>query len=283
MGFNYLKTNKDIAPQFKITNAASWIEERVFIKPNGVTELTFTDFNPNMFMLQNNTNIELKISMSNYPTPDNYDRLITPHTMRNFGQPKPINILYFLNESNTSGYIKLWRLYDEFDLEINQSTDVTLPDIYIEGQGVVKGFGTGVSLPSGNNKIGSVDVANIPTDYAKEANQKDYTTTIENILSTLQNIGNSETVPTTITTFELTNITNETVLSSGGKINIEMLTNDGENPFSLIIKGAEDSTEHAITIKAGETLEDLKLNVSYAKVNAITSNSYSMRAMVSHD
>ena len=66
--------------------------------------------------------------------------------------------MYLFNTGSVTANVKLFSVNDTFDMNILKNTNVNIDGatVTVEDNGVIKGFQAGVSLPSGNNKIGKV-------------------------------------------------------------------------------------------------------------------------------
>ena len=138
-------------------NLSSWREQTVEVK-HGVTDVDFIDTRPNMFVVQNTSENTLYVGLSNVPSLTNYEFKISPHTTCAIGRPLACTKLFIFQDTNDVFPLKLWSIYDEFNMQILANTQVEMNDIIVQTDGIIKGFGTNAHLPSGDNKIGKVEL-----------------------------------------------------------------------------------------------------------------------------
>lgn len=153
--------------QFKTgATQVSWRHQKVELSGYGLKTINFMDTSPNLFMIQNPTPATLYIGITSIPTATNFEWKVAPNTSKTFGRPIPTEVLYILNISNANVAVNMFSVLDKFDLSLLSDMSVNIDDKIaseIKGDGIVKGFGAGVSIPAGTNKIGSVDIANSVT------------------------------------------------------------------------------------------------------------------------
>ena len=139
---------------------SSWREQTVKIK-QGLNEIDFIDTKPNMFIIQNDSSYSLKVSLSRASNDENYEFEIPKTTTKPIGRPLPVGKIYIWLDANMEFSIKIYSIQDTFDIEILNSPLISLDGAEVKTDGLVKGFGKGVSLPTGNNNIGKVDIESI--------------------------------------------------------------------------------------------------------------------------
>lgn len=145
--------------QFPTRNAvASWRQEEIKISGNALKTMYFSDTTPNMFYLQNPNDVPLLVGITKTPTQTSYEYKVEPNTSRTFGRPIPTSQLYILNTSNKDITVSLFSVNDEFNLSILQNQSISVGDINGTFDGIIRGFSDGVSLPSGNNTLGNVNI-----------------------------------------------------------------------------------------------------------------------------
>ena len=149
--------------QFKMgQNQVSWRHQQVEISGHGLKTIHFMDTTPNLFMIQNPTSATLYIGITNIPTENSYEWKVSPNSSKTFGRPIATDELYILNKTNVYCTVNLFSVYDRFDLSLLADMTVSLDQSIaeeIKGDGIVKGFGAGVSLPSGTKHIGEVSLS----------------------------------------------------------------------------------------------------------------------------
>lgn len=143
--------------QFK--KSSSWRDDTITIKPGAVSELDFIDTTPNLFVCQNTTNETLHISIGSIPTLNNYEFKVGKNSVEPFGRPVPTRKLYVYNAGGMTATVKIFSIQDTFDLNILKNFNMSIDGgMNVSTDGIVRGFQAGVSLPAGNNKLGSVEI-----------------------------------------------------------------------------------------------------------------------------
>lgn len=143
--------------QFK--KSSSWREQDVKVKAGSVAELDFIDTKPNLFICQNTTNEVLHISIGSIPTMYNYEFRINKNSVEPFGRPTETGKLYIYNTGSADATVKIFSIKDTFDLNILKNFSMSVDGgMTVSTDGIVRGFQGGVQLPSGNNKIGKVEI-----------------------------------------------------------------------------------------------------------------------------
>ena len=140
----------------------SWRHQKVEISGYGLKTIHFMDTNPNLFMIQNPTDATLYIGITTIPTASNYEWKVAPNSSKTFGRPISTEVLYIQNITNADIKVDLFSVLDKFDLSLLTDMTVSLDDriaAEIKGDGILRGFGVGVSLPKGTNHIGEVSIA----------------------------------------------------------------------------------------------------------------------------
>ena len=145
--------------QFGMSSAtASWRHEQVQIGGNALKTITFMDTAPNMFYIQNPNNAVIHVGITTTPTESNYEFKVDRNTTATFGRPVPTNQIFLLNKGNADITISLFSVYDNFDMSILQNTNIDLSGSSMSYDGIITGFGAGVSLPYGTNLLGKIIV-----------------------------------------------------------------------------------------------------------------------------
>ena len=144
--------------QFK--QFSSWREQTVVCSA-GVTDIDFIDSKPNQFIIQNITNTKLYIGISKIPSEKNYELCVEKNSTETWGRPTPTGKLFVYNPTNTEVTIKVFSVYNDFDMNVLKSMKVSFGDVEVTTDGIVKAFGDDVSLPSGDNKLGKVEITNL--------------------------------------------------------------------------------------------------------------------------
>lgn len=159
------------------TSGYIWETNNITIEGGEVKEISLDNSKPNMFVLQNANPVDINISLSHIPTLYNYEFQVKANTTDTFGRPSSTTKVYLFNTGSVTANVKLFSVNDTFDMNILKNTNVNIDGatVTVEDNGVIKGFQAGVSLPSGNNKIGKV---------ALDTNEYNAITQINNKLST---------------------------------------------------------------------------------------------------
>ena len=153
------------APMSQFRNAqnqVSWRYQKVDVSGYGLKTIHFMDTTPNLFMIQNPTGATLHIGITNIPTETSYEFKVNPNSTKTFGRPIAADELFIYNITNADISISLFSVYDRFDLSLLADTSVSLDESIaaeIKGDGIIKGFSAGVSLPAGTKHIGDVSLS----------------------------------------------------------------------------------------------------------------------------
>ena len=150
----------EILRQFNDSDLSSWREQTQIIKGGEVKEIDFTDTTPNMFIINNPNPATLKISIDSIPRLNNYEFNVDKNSVKSFGKPTGTRKIYVFNTSASDVNIKLYSIKDTFDMNVVKDLIPSIEETTLKTDGVVKGFQAGVSLPAGNNTIGTVNLEN---------------------------------------------------------------------------------------------------------------------------
>lgn len=257
-----------------------------------ITTIDYLDTKPNYFRVQNRGTTEVYCSTNNMPTTKHYDFAVPGKKMKMFAEPYNRTRLYIFNPSGTDVEVAVLSFQAEFDpltLALSE-IEVEVPSNF-EVSTAITSFNA--PLPTGNNKIGKVEVTNGVT-------AADVTALKENTQATAKNTASTKTISQTIanllkdgfspTSYQSQTISfekkdqNEEILLIGMKTAssstpciIQMLTNDGTGDLMLKMKASLDVSETTMTLKPGESISDLRLN---AKFIAVSGTNYSFRALL---
>ena len=251
------------------TSGYIWETNNISIEGGEVKEISLDNSKPNMFVLQNANPVDINISLSHIPTLYNYEFQVKANTTDTFGRPSSTTKVYLFNTGSVTANVKLFSINDTFDMNILKNTNVNIDGatVTVEDNGVIKGFQAGVSLPSGNNKIGKVALedsvsntlntinTNLSTQKTATANIYSDTTTISsnslNIARVLGvNKGCSVVYKNKVSDLTI-NITN----SSTTIVHFSYLFNDG---CDVDVKVGSNTL---LTVLAGEQLGDLEIEI----------------------
>lgn len=170
------------------TSNTAWEMKTLQVSGNALVTVNYDDVAPNMFLLQNPNDTVLHIGITNIPTPDSYEFKVEGNSSKTFGRPVPTNTLFILNKGNADITIQLFSVYDTFDMSVLVDNHLSIEYDRMLYDGIITGFGSGVSLPSGTNTIGKVEIAG--NEFATMAND------ITDMRSMTLGIKNNQTVAT---------------------------------------------------------------------------------------
>ena len=154
----------------QFNDLSSWREDNITIESGEVFTLDFLDTRPNMFVIQNPNNVVLKCAISVIPRVKNYEFKVEKNTTETIGRPTPTNKIHILNTGDIGVSIKVFSVNTAFDMSVLKNMNVSIDSAIVETDGIVKGFESGVSIPSGNNSIGKIgfnDYAQVDIDSIK--------------------------------------------------------------------------------------------------------------------
>ena len=145
--------------QFSGGYNATWRKQLITLAPS-LNTIDFTDTNPNLFALVNSNDVNIYGGFSILPNVSKYEFKAAQKATSKFGQPIPVNQLYLYNPSAENISIILFSMQGVFDFTVIEGMSVNLSTDNVNvGSAVnVSGFNAGVSLPSGSNLMGKVNV-----------------------------------------------------------------------------------------------------------------------------
>lgn len=272
---NYREQGGNLPSQFRSTrNVISWKQEEIKIPGNAMVTVHFDDTKPNMFMLQNPNETVLHVGITKIPTERTYEFKIDANNSSTFGRPVVTDVIYILNKSNVNATVSLFSVADDFEMSILQSLNVDLSKSPIY-DGIIKGFTSGVSLPSGSNHIGEVGFAGALPEGDNKIGNVGFTGALP---EGNNKIGKVETDIKTMSMLYSGTVT-EAVLTdlSNRQVNyIVFLANDsGEDVYVYLKK--PDGEGCGFTLKSGEVLNDLSFEISSIR---LTGDNVSFRYLV---
>ena len=259
-----------------------------------VATVDFMGVLPNYFRVQNTGSATIFCSPNNIPTKNRYDFSVSGGGLSMYAEPTTKSKLHIYNPAGSAVVCTVITFAAEFDPLILalSNIEVDMPSS-IETSNIIGGFSA--SLPEGSNTIGKVGVTNFPTDYAKAANQKDYTEALANILNALgavdpsggggaTSVWTAENVQDILTAVNgvytgngfAVKSTNGVAVSTGYAVaheksvrKIITLSNDGEEDMTITITNYDGSICD-IVLKAGEVLNDI--HGTFTNVNFMGNN-----------
>ena len=261
-------------------NLSSW-RETIKNCRQGITEIDFLDTKPNMFVIQNPNKYPVRIGISKIPTRDNYEMIVTKNSTASFGRPIPTGKLYIYNEVEVELQVRVFSVYDVFDMGILNNINISLEDAKLETDGIVKGFAEKVSLPAGTNTLGKVDLTDdsskVLTD-AIEAFQTENNTnheklmsetdisgavTLKTLLDAIKALGGGGGTPSTLNgAYSISDSTGQTLYNGDAVIfkKVGMISNTGTSTLSFM--AYTDATTHFdFSLDAGDFISDVSLPV----------------------
>ena len=138
-----------------------------------ITTIDYLDTKPNYFRVQNRGTTEIYCSTNNMPTTKHYDFAVAGKKMKMFAEPYNRTRLYIFNPSGSDVEVAVLSFQAEFEpltLALSE-IEVEMPKDF-ESSMAITSFNA--PLPTGNNKIGKVEVTNSPAE-ADITEIKEYT------------------------------------------------------------------------------------------------------------
>ena len=251
------------------TSGYIWETNNISIEGGEVKEISLDNSKPNMFVLQNANPVDINISLSHIPTLYNYEFQVKANTTDTFGRPSSTTKVYLFNTGSVTANVKLFSVNDTFDMNILKNTNVSIDgaSVTVQDNGIIKGFQAGVSLPSGTNTIGKVELGNSVNNTISQINsnlstQKTTTTNIYSdtteISSNSLNIARVLGVSKGCTIEYKNNVTTLTINNSATSpkiVHFSYLFNDNCD-VDIKVNG-----ETKLTVLSGEQLGDLEIEV----------------------
>ncbi|MBQ7289026.1 MAG: hypothetical protein IJW78_04780 [Clostridia bacterium] len=242
--------------------------KQVVIPAYSTVTVEYNDSMPNYYRVTNMGDSRLYCGTSSMPTVKRHEFTVGAHKIKLYAEPSRRNNLYIYNPSGTDVECIVFSFEAEFDpatlaladLEIDVSGQT------IESRSVITGFEQ--PLPSGSNKIGSVDItgnagtniSNIFSRFStllKNATVSGYTNLFD-VVKAIKEVKTSvEASAGVVSGFPLADTkTAASTVSYDNVTSIGMITNDGENDLSL--EWSAGTKSGAMAVKPGETLADMK-------------------------
>ena len=298
-------TSGHLLNQFGAMLNSSWREKVVDIK-KGANDIDFADTMPNIFIIQNTSGNDLKISLSGVANDNNYEFKVSANSTKPVGTPIPRSQISVFNPTANEFTVRIFAVNAPIDLSIYADVNTSINGASITTDGIVKGFGSGVSLPSGSNTLGKVELSDLLTNLFTAMNNSMSTlvngANLKNLLTELQtlNIFISTLVSTDVST-EHTNLTEilnavtnkntycesvESTVTSSAPITITKditriayVSNDGASLVTLTCNTADGAK--VFTVRAGEVLTDIKCRSN--SISVTSSASVDVRVAVEYE
>lgn len=272
--------------QFPVkTDAASWRQEDVTIGANELKTVTFNDTAPNMFFIQNTTDVALWVGITKIPTTESYERKIDANTCGTFGRPVPTRTLHILNNANKAVTITLFSVYDKFDITVLKDFSFTGTIGSIVNDGIIKGFSGGVSLPYGTNHIGTVGLDPLPTGNNNIGNVGFSPAALTQLNAIITEIKESNKAVKDILFFERTAETEDVTIDFAQQDFVpnylHFIANDDDADAIAVTLTFTNGNEKMFTLVKGDVFGDLKMGIKKIKIEPKTPGaSVSWRVMV---
>lgn len=147
---------------------SSWRENILEINAKGVGTLDFLDTHPNMFVMQNPNPTVAYVGITKTPTVNAYEFKVGNNSIDCFGIPTSTTKLMVYNDSDQTISVKIYSIFDDFDILVLKNMQSYIESATVVTDGIVKGFSSGVMLPSGNNHLGEVSLRNFANSDVSE-------------------------------------------------------------------------------------------------------------------
>lgn len=281
----------------KLTNQLStWRKDNVECKKGNVTTLWFKDTQPNIMFIQNDSDVDLYVSIDHIPSRNDYAFKVKAHNNRLVARPYKTAQIYILNDGGKDVSCTVWSIFDTFRPEMLNDFSVdkidlasaTLDEIISELRydGVVRGFANGVKVPEVagiaenlNKLISNGAVANVINLY-------NILNSLGTIAGKLQSIYDKpshieDIKPIDINTFSSSStntvINISSVYASGNRFRIGTISNDS-NTRNLEISIVKEGDNSSFILKPDEILSDVwidkatSISLTFNDTQAISSD-----------
>lgn len=212
----------------------------------GKSTITINFVDPmNYYRVVNSGNVTIYGGTVTMPTRKLYDFKVPAYNAKMYAEENVRKQLYLYNDGTEEATVLVYAFRSQFEPTVLALCDAIFNDTENTVSVEINGFSE--PLPTGNNKVGKVDVASMPTEL---------NTTITNIANILNSLTGfyindlyfkSGTAIPDATTYEAGN----------GKMISELvfISNDGTEDLSIVIVGSSGSP---LTLKPGEVLNNAK-------------------------
>lgn len=266
-------------------DVASWRQEEIKIHGNELKTVHFTDSKPNMFFLQNPNDVHLLLGITKMPSENSYEMRIEANNSITFGRPVPTTTINFLNPSNKDVTITLFSVYDKFDITVLQNSFFNYSVMRETAfDGIIKGFSNGVSLPSGNNVIGKVEVEELPEGEnvigkvgLTEETEKDIDDLVTTLTAVKAELEEANKGIADFLFYERVDISSAVTVDFGSESFIpdyvNFIANDDDTHPVLVTLTLVNGNSKTFTLTKGDIFGDLKMNVKSITIAPKTSGS----------
>lgn len=170
-------------------NSSTWRVDDLTVQAGECEVLNFHQTQPNMYYIQNANKTILKVGISHMPTSENYEFMIGENQTETFGRPIGSMCIYILNDGTVPANVKVFSIEKDFDMSVLKNLTVKLDGAKVITDGIVKGFSSGASIPSGTNLIGKVDLGTdtATTIFALNELLTSIDTTLDGTMTSIKN------------------------------------------------------------------------------------------------
>ena len=237
----------------------------VSVPAGSVTSVDYLDTKPNYFRVQNQGTSAVYCSTANMPTTKIYDFMVSGGGLKAYAEPTNRTRLFIYNPNNTpvdcvvvsfaADFEPLAMVMSELEIEIPKN---------VEMNGFITGFGT--ALPTGNNKIGKVDLASFP-DLQYNGKTYSFWQTFLNTCEFTKKLANLAVVHGLC----VSGNSNKTITATTGYeiCEVAFLSNDSETDnLTVSVFCATLNHNTSMVLKPGEVLNNVKFRASSLTITA---------------
>lgn len=255
-----------------VKNISGFTTTPVTVPAYSVATLDFDDSKPNYFRVSNSGGGTIYGSTTRMPTANSFDFSVPGNSNKMFAEPFNRNHLYLFNGSGSPVNVVVLSFAADFDPLTLAFGDISV-DMGNVSMGAITVQAFNSALPTGNNKIGKVDVSSLPALPAGGNNIGSINVDkLPALPAGTNNIG-SVTVAemaeilaavkqTAKASKVLSRMGQDTATTSGVTYSagdnyriseVDFVSNDGETDISMTVTEI-DGTANSMTIKAGEVM-----------------------------
>ena len=238
-----------------------FLTHRVTCAKNSTIQVEYLDAQrPNYFKVSNSGTSPLYCSTSGYPTLNKFDFKVDGGKSKIFNEPYARDRIYIYNPSLSEDInVIVTSMYAPFDTTVFALSELGMEITgTVETDGLIKGFE--VSLPEGNNKIGSVELGDTSLNRID-----DMCTSLDNVESLLADIkSNQQTEGSNITliktnTANIYNLLNQTM--EGVLLNLQSIVmntaSSGNSVRSIGEKTVQSGSSTTLTCEEYEYISSV--------------------------
>ena len=243
----------------------------------GKSTITINFVDPmNYYRVVNSGNVTIYGGTVTMPTRKLYDFKVPAYNAKMYAEENVRKQLYLYNDGTEEATVLVYAFRSQFEPTVLALCDAIFNDTENTVSVEIDGFTE--PLPTGNNKIGKVDVESMPTEYA--SNVSNIVSSMNKLLASSQNGGvvnlysiykllsdlSSPTVQSAENTATTDGIYYARSLASNIIFEIAFISNDGSDNLTLTLIDLSN-VEKNITLKSGETINHLKCFAKEVKVS----------------